>query len=976
MTAIYPLPFYLLRAPAFPLDRLQALSGSFYEDPYFQQALAIASPSLLQELQACQGQALPRALVQGLMKYYVRLCTRSTPYGLWAGVSMGKVSENSTFAFAEDFIRAHHRPDISYIKKLVQTLENIPTIRHQLLFFANDTLYAKGNLLRYVDQQQQGFCISETVLTPALSQLLKYKRGATLQMLRVELLNLGYVFGEASSYLDTLINEGLFVSELRPCLTGESPLLSLITRLKRIQGAESEYQFLRALYLQHQTTKPVLPALADNLYSTPLANISTHTQTDLWLATQHSALSRVVLTSLSQSLTKLFVLQNREVTLPLQTFAQRFRKRYGSQSLPLLHALDQDWGIGTFTHSLPTLLQDLQLPPPAKETTLKAYKSLVLKKYLEACHQKSSSAQELWSITLTDEDLATLPESTPAEWPVSFYVHGNLLAASTQALDAGNFQFHLLNARGPSVANLLARFASHDAGLTHELIEALAQEEAQQPEAIFAEIVYLPEGRAGNIVQRPSLRLYEIPCLGASSVEEAYQIPLQDLVVSVDENGSIHLHSNRLKKQVIPRLSSAHNTVQGPPVYTFLAALQYQRGSLRLQWDWSFLATQAYLPRVTYQRIILSRARWNLQPQDPLPWLPQWVCLTDYDQELVLDLHSEWGQSLLAAERKKGKAVILYEWLMPPQDSWVHQKQQAFAHEVVLGFHTHHTPKKPAIAFPAPYQPPCVFVPGSEWLYCKLYMPEVLQEELLISMLAPYIKSLRLRAWFFVRYADPEPHLRIRLQGYSADFFKDALAGLNQLLQPWLQSAKLTMQLDTYQPEVERYGTLPIHISEAIFTKDSKLILSYLRQETQPDDRIVFAVKNIDAWLEDVGFTTQNKLDFLKPLEESFWAEHGNTKQLRQQLNEKYRRLHPLLEQVLVTSKFDHMMRWRSQYHQSLLDHFPYASLLKLLPSYLHMSLNRLFPTRQRTYELITYSFLVRYYTSMLARHKQAQRTD
>src|SRR5262249_61048858 len=77
------------------------------------------------------------------------------------------------------------------------------------------------------------------------------------------------------------------------------------------------------------------------------------------------------------------------------------------------------------------------------------------------------------------------------------------------------------------------RFCPGDPGFHRQVEEPLRAEEALQPDAVFAEIVHLPEGRLGNILARPVLRAYEIPYLGRASVPPDRQIPVTDLRVSV-----------------------------------------------------------------------------------------------------------------------------------------------------------------------------------------------------------------------------------------------------------------------------------------------------------------------------------------------------------------------------------------------------------------------------------------------------------
>src|SRR5205823_3985406 len=136
-------------------------------------------------------------------------------------------------------------------------------------------------------------------------------------------------------------------------------------------------------------------------------------------------------------------------------------------------------------------------------------------------------------------------------------------------------------------------------------------EEALQPDAIFAEIVHLPESRLGNILARPVLRAHEIPFLGVSGATPECQIPVTDLRVSVAA-GEIVLRSARLGRRVIPRLTSAHNFQARQGTYRFLCALQGQGKANMLGWDWGPLRDAPQLPRVVFGRLVLSRALWRV----------------------------------------------------------------------------------------------------------------------------------------------------------------------------------------------------------------------------------------------------------------------------------------------------------------------------------------------------------------------------
>src|SRR5262249_2895550 len=158
----------------------------------------------------------------------------------------------------------------------------------------------------------------------------------------------------------------------------------------------------------------------------------------------------------------------------------------------------------------------------------------------------------------------------------------------------------------PSGATLLGRFCHADPELQREVEAHVRAEEALRPDALFAEIVHLPEGRVGNVLCRPVLREYEIPFLGRSGAPPERQIPLSDLLVSV-RDGRVRLRSARLDREVIPRMSNAHNFGwRSLGAYRFLCMLQMQAVAGGLMWDWGPLGSVPYLPRVVHGRLVLS----------------------------------------------------------------------------------------------------------------------------------------------------------------------------------------------------------------------------------------------------------------------------------------------------------------------------------------------------------------------------------
>ncbi len=170
-------------------------------------------------------------------------------------------------------------------------------------------------------------------------------------------------------------------------------------------------------------------------------------------------------------------------------------------------------------------------------------------------------------------------EGGPAKSPLpdTLHVMATIAAASPEALARGEFRLLFDNGGGPSGARLLGRFCHARSGARPAGAGAPARRRGAQPPAPS-----LPRSstcrRDGSATfwRAPVLREYEIPFLGRSGAASENQIPVSDLRVSVAGN-RIVLRSARLGREVIPRLTSAHNFWRGSlGVYRFLCMLQSQ----------------------------------------------------------------------------------------------------------------------------------------------------------------------------------------------------------------------------------------------------------------------------------------------------------------------------------------------------------------------------------------------------------------
>lgn len=104
-----------------------------------------------------------------------------------------------------------------------------------------------------------------------------------------------------------------------------------------------------------------------------------------------------------------------------------------------------------------------------------------------------------------------------------------------------------------------------------------------------------------------------------------------------------------------------------------------------------------------------------------------------------------------------------------------------------------------------------IFIPGSRWLFFKLYTGTQSADILLTRHIGPFVRRLRengaIDDFFFIRYTDPLFHLRLRLHLPDTSRYGEVFGAFYETFQPCVESRLVTtIACDTYVREVERYG--------------------------------------------------------------------------------------------------------------------------------------------------------------------------
>ncbi len=1021
-------PFVLLRSP------LQSLDKAFDETAgmaaLFAEGLYLSSPEfwqLYREKENLAGKNKDK-FTRAFTRYWLRSCTRCTPYGTFAGTAQVPVTAETTSLVLGDSAtyKRSVRLDMNYLAEMARALTQLPVVRNQIKFFINNSLYSSPYGFRYaeyfIQDNVRNYYLTAIEKTTYLEKIVQEaEKGATLQALINLLVETEDVDEtEALEFLEELCAVQVLIPETEPCVTGQDPFSRLVAQLEKL--AETELLVKQLQHIRHNLRHPApgvsyYLGIEQQLKRLDLGvEMPRNTlQTDLFLSMQQPCINRDLLSAIVQQAADICLLARKNKSLTLEDFRKKFYNRYEAMEMPLLTVLDADLGIGyAGVHDeaagSSALIDDLHINGQAKEETITVdyIQEYVFRKYHDYLQHNKPC------IDLQEAELKGLAKHTAGfRFPGSMYLLGSLMQQEGQ-LDATHFVFDLAAFSGPSAANLLGRFTQGDEQLADATRAVLQEEEKEYPDAIYAEIVHQPQARIGNVLLRPVLREYEIPYVGWSGAAKDKQIPVTDLMVSV-KGEEVILRSKTLNRRIIPRLSAAHNyAVNSLPVYRFLCDLQGQGLAYPNVWDWGQLASLQHLPRVTYKNLVIRKARWKIKETDmaDLPversaytayfekfrsqWhMPEQVVYAEHDNELLIDFRQERCIDCLLHFLHQHKTILLEEFLFTRDNCIVHDAQHApYTNELIIPLFR----PVPVVTGSIGQQDVHAavkrkFYPDSEWSYFKLYGGPKTIEKVLQENLQPFIEQgiaqQLFERFFFIRYKDEFPHLRIRFYNSDAGKQSQLQEKWKEWLQPLLNAGLFDkVMMDTYTRELERYGATVIDEVEQLFYHDSIAILKIIQLldgDEAEQYRLLLALRGIDFLLEDFGVSLPDKTIFAGSVRSSFFTEFGAAPVLQKQLNEKYRQyqqrifshmneendtLNGITEAIAAFRRRSEMNRpVIAVIQQQLRD----PEWRGILPALVHMFMNRLFIAEQRKYELVLYHFLEKYYASQLAIARSAR---
>ncbi len=857
---------------------LRARLVELLADEQIGDALAVTSPDLADgverwrlEPDTKRGRSAERSLV----RYLTRLASRPDLFGLAGAYLIGRFDEDSRLELGpRSQLEVRTRVDSGLLREVVRRAASDSIESPELVVRRNPAVYRVGGRLRVAARKpgSSGHRLVGMRPTPSIELALEAAAdGTSIASLTEKLVAAGSPPDHAPELVRRLIRSDLLVPVAQVTVTGPEPTDQALDALASLPAGDRYARpTRRAVALVESAPRvsgDVIEAAAGALAET---GVEFSRRRCVQVDSRRPGEARLPERVLAEMRRTIDLLAR--ITPPegaaLRSFKEAFERRFAGRSVPLLEALDPDFGI-----RLGAAAEDRTGSEPAVGG-LGDGRRLTLLSLVE--RGRANGAVEL-----SDADLSAISGPRPAALPGAFAMLTSLVGR------AGRFQLVEPEVTGPSGGRLLGRLCRGDDELARHVRDHLRREAALEPGAIFAELSIAPETDIGiNITQRPLLREWEIDYGGGSGAPPDRRIEPSDLLVSL-ENEQVVLRSRSFGRRVVPCCTTAMNSMWvSLPAARFLLSVESQRSPGYFSWSWDQLDDAPVLPRVTRGRAILALRRWNvsapelaevrpgtdaagfrrLQDWREARGVPRVVAFDHPKNRVLVDFGNVLSVDAFLAAAKELDILRLIE-APDPEESPVTGPDGHYAHELVVPF----TLDRVSAPVPAKQRHRPVseserrFPPGTEWLYANLYGPAGGADRVLVEHVAPLVRRLRddgaIDRWFFIRYADPARHLRVRFHGRADALVAEALPALNEALAPALADGLLyRISLDTYEREVERYGGVDgVELMEQVSEADSDAVLALLEQQMGELTRRHVAVASLAALYEDVGLPLETR---------------------------------------------------------------------------------------------------------------------
>lgn len=935
--------FFMLRTPLYPVEKykdifcnditkeqsIEKIYDTIKNDPAIREAIMVSTLSLYKELDNIGQETNVRKkeqVISSIVKYLIRLTTRTTPYGLFSGVARGTFANNTNIKLSDNLKNAKRtRVDMEWLYAVIRSIEKDKEILNNIYILCNDLVTINGtrleipyisnygqiqkedkldNITASIRNTEQVQKVMELTKTPIkykkLIKILKHNN-PNVNKERIEL------------FINQLMDNEYLITELRPPLTNTNPFNYVLSKLKNINEAKELYNSLVEIdsLIDEYDKKRI--GSGEKKYLNIINKMKTikkcknYLQVDMGLNTEKVLLDQNIAKEIEKISNLMLKLSQEKNTYPyMEEYLNDFIELYGEdREVQLLKVLDEDRGLGypaTFTR--PMSKRSAHYTP--RDVKTREIQNFFKNKVIETLVDNRDE------VVITDEEIASIQTNhLEHEIPSSLEIY-SLLSYSKENND---FTIHLgENFGSPLVGKSFGRFIDIMPNEIKEDFNKIEQEQKKLygEDSIVAEIVELPQsGRLSNISLNWNPRKYELS-LSTNNCLSKNKISIKDLYIGVERDNYkayFYIKSKKLNKKIIIKANNMMNISLCSNIYRFLYEISMMKersiiSSLYYNFEECF-GNMDYTPRIKFSKTILYPASWRLNKNLlsltdnnfikknfynafdlwKVKWnVPQFVYLVEGDNRLLLNLDNKLHLDELyyILDKNKSDNLRLNEIEGNIDNRIVKGDDGGYFSEIIFPITKNQNldtikkkeDSKVSLETKSDYkfnrnnfdfaQIKRTFFPGEEWLSMKLYGNSKRTEEFIGFYLKHFCQELLqlgiIEKFFFLRYADPERHIRLRLKIQKNNMYFNLIEKLTYWFK-WLNKVGLlnSVNIDTYKREVERYGGVElIELAEDVFYKDSVFtcnFINYMRNKNVGIPLESFIVVSIINIMEEMGLS-------------------------------------------------------------------------------------------------------------------------
>lgn len=688
---------YIVRIPMFSIDELNNLhkADDFFgallnlsQDPFIKEALIIASPSLYNRLETIDKEVAfdskETKILLSFYKYYSRMCLRPTPFGLFSGLCSGYFSDDDNIMFDQTkFYKKNVKIEYQVLEKLKERFGSTE-LQSGIRLHANSSIYNFQNSLRFtVMKEKEGkksFSVEAVSISDHLMLVYENTKNGIDYLKLISLMDQkGYDESDVMAFLYGLLELGFLHIEMEPNLMDDN-IQVLQNFLEISLNDDNQRALLKSIFFSIEKLNAVKCKTGPDLYldiqnkMDKLLSLGTNKpfiHVDTLLNASSNTLDRKRKISLTKAVDILLKVGKRRAPDNLKSFKDAFFERYETEPIRLVDALDIDYGLG--------------YPVGLKNSGIELGDNFYWtdnKKVDEQKDLNSPSIQYeldklLWGnhgkrIVEIPGNVLDLLESKEKYLSPTFCIFGEFLDEENNEL------LYIPGIAGGTAIRTIGRFTRIDDNIDEILSNVISFEENILNDKVPMEVLHNPGGVVGNVVARPAFRQHSMTYLDGDS-ETKGNVELQNLYISIT-NDELIITSGLGGKQIIPYLSTAHNTENSPnPIYRFLGDFQESYGCLSISFSWGMLDRPGFYPRAVYGNLILCKAIWVFDTAD-LKTISNWkelqdwadnqgidkkVNLMDFDNLLIIDFNKNISFDLMQNHWKNNSKIRLEEIIAP-----------------------------------------------------------------------------------------------------------------------------------------------------------------------------------------------------------------------------------------------------------------------------------------------------------------------